>query len=49
MSQLILDLSEDELELLHEMTQYGDVDAEYQSPEMEALGEKIRTAIEELE
>ena len=49
MNELVLNLSEDELELLHDMTQYGDVDGEFQSPEMEALGEKIRTAIEELE
>ena len=49
MNQLVLNLSDDDLERLHEMTQYGDVDGEFQSPEMEALGEKIRTAIEELE
>lgn len=48
MNQIILNLSDDELELLHEMTQYGDVDGDFQSPEMEALGEKIRNAIEDV-
>ncbi len=47
--KLELELTYDELELLSEMTQYYDVAGDYQSEEMEALGEKIRTAIEELE
>lgn len=49
MNELILELSDDELELLHEMTAYGDVEDGFQSEEMEILGEKIRTAIEELQ
>lgn len=48
MNVLTLELSDDELELLDQMTWYADV-SDYQSPEMEELGEKIRTAIEELE
>lgn len=49
MNRLVLELSDDDLERLEEMSYYGDVDGEFQSPEMEMLGELIRTAIEELE
>lgn len=48
MNEIVLELSDDELERLEQMTWYADV-SDYQSPEMEELGEKIRTAIEELE
>jgi len=49
MNVLVLNLSDDELELLDEMSRYPDVNGSDQSPEMEELGIKIRTAIEELE
>jgi hypothetical protein len=49
MYKLELDLTDEELELLYEMSHYGDVDGEFQSTSMEILGEKIRTALEELE
>ncbi len=49
MNELVLKLTEDQLELLAEMSYYGDVEGEFQSPEMEELGELIRNAIEELE
>ena len=45
-----LQLTDEELELLYQMSRFRDMDGgEYQSEEMEALGEKIRTAVEELE
>lgn len=49
MRDITLQLSEEELELLDEMSRYNDVSGEWQSEEMETLGEKIRLAIEELE
>jgi hypothetical protein len=47
--ELTLQLDYDELELLEQMTRHNDMSEGWQSEEMEALGEKIRTAIEELE
>lgn len=46
--ELTLQLTDDELELLDAMSRYNDM-PDWQSEEMEILGEKIRTAIEELE
>jgi hypothetical protein len=44
-----IELDDDELELLEQMSYYPDIDQEYQSPEMEALGDKIREVIMDLE
>ena len=50
MNQLVLLVSDDEMELLYnEVSRHADINGDEQSEEMEALGEKIRTAIEELE
>jgi hypothetical protein len=51
MNTLILELTDDQLELMHDVMSYhNDVNGgEFQSPEMEELGEIIRSAIEELE
>jgi len=49
MRELTLKLSDDQLELLEQMTRYNDISEGWQSEEMEELGETIRQAIEELE
>jgi hypothetical protein len=49
MNTLVLELSDDQLEMLEQMTWYPDVANSYQSEEMEELGAVIRSAIEELE